>query len=195
LPSTSKELLGGQDPFAELQQAIGVLAHRAAHRISACRATVLVVIRSLDPSDDARACDAIVAGLPDWFGDATGIAECAAAVRTHGGLAAVDAIDLGVVGFLTCERRSAAAFEITWMAVRADRRGSGIGTELVERLAADLTASCRLLVVKTLSDRIDPGPAYAATRAFYLARGFRPMAELDIWGPENPCQLLGRRLS
>lgn len=41
----------------------------------------------------------------------------------------------------------------------------------------------------------DPGPEYAATRAFYLARGFRPMAELDIWGPENPCQLLGRRLT
>ena len=81
------------------------------------------------------------------------------------------------------------------MAVQADRRGCGIGTGLVERLASDLAPSGRLLVVKTLSDREDPGPEYAATRAFYLARGFRPMAELDIWGPENPCQLLGRRLS
>jgi hypothetical protein len=48
------------------------------------------------------------------------------------------------------------------------------------------------LTVKTLSDREDPGPEYAQTRAFYLAVGFVPVAELDIWGPENPCQLLAR---
>ena len=49
--------------------------------------------------------------------------------------------------------------------------------------------------MKTLSDREgDPGPEYGATRAFYLARGFRPAAELDLWGPDNPCQLLARTL-
>jgi hypothetical protein len=47
-----------------------------------------------------------------------------------------------------------------------------------------------LLAVKTLSDRVDPGPEYAATRAFYLARGFIPVQELDIWGPDNAAQLL-----
>ena len=45
----------------------------------------------------------------------------------------------------------------------------------------------RLLAVKTLSDREgDPGPEYGATRAFYLARGFRPAAELDLWGAGQP---------
>jgi hypothetical protein len=52
-----------------------------------------------------------------------------------------------------------------------------------------------LLVVKTLSDREDPGSEYAATRAFYLARGFIPVQELDVWGPENPAQLLVKPLS
>jgi hypothetical protein len=49
--------------------------------------------------------------------------------------------------------------------------------------------------VKTLSDREgDPGPEYGATRAFYLERGFRPAAELDLWGPGDSCQPLARSL-
>jgi GNAT superfamily N-acetyltransferase len=122
---------------------------------------------------------------------AEGVAECALAVRTSHGFVATDAGD--VVGFLTDERRSASVWEITWMAVRADRRGHGIGSQLVTALIERLPRDARLLIVKTLSDRDgDPGPEYGATRAFYLARGFRPVAELDLWGPGNPCQLLAR---
>lgn len=153
---------------------------------------VTAELRALDRSIDPPACDAIVAGLPAWFGNAEGIAECRQAVRTHEGLVAVEADR--VVGFLTHERRRSRSTELTWMAVRADRHGCGIGSELIERFLSALPHD-GLVVVKTLSDRDgDPGPEYAATRAFYLARGFRPMAELDIWGSENPCQLLGRRI-
>jgi hypothetical protein len=59
--------------------------------------------------------------------------------------------------------------------------------ELERRLSAD---GVRMIIVKTLSAREDPGPEYAATRAFYLARGFVPVIELDIWGPRNPAQVL-----
>jgi GNAT superfamily N-acetyltransferase len=152
-----------------------------------------LAIVELEPATHAPACDGIIRGLPDWFGVPAGIAECAVAVRTTHGLVATDA--RGVAGFLTDERRSASIWEITWMAVRADRRGSGIGSQLVSALIAQLPDDARLLVVKTLSDREgDPGPEYGATRAFYLARGFRPAAELDLWGAGNPCQLLARRL-
>jgi GNAT superfamily N-acetyltransferase len=152
-----------------------------------------LTIVELEPATHAEACDAIIRGLPDWFGVPDGIAECALAVRTTPGLIATDAGD--VAGFLTDERRSASVWEITWMAVRADRRASGIGSRLVHHLIASLPDDARLLAVKTLSDRDgDPGPEYGATRAFYLARGFRPAAELDLWGPGNPCQLLARTL-
>ena len=152
-----------------------------------------LAIRGLDPAADAEACDAIIRGLPGWFGVAEGVAECALAVRTSHGLVATDAVD--VLGFLTDERRSASVWEITWMAVRADRHGLGIGSKLVAALIERLPHDARLLVVKTLSDRDgDPGPEYGATRAFYLARGFRPAAELDLWGPGNPSQLLARSL-
>lgn len=152
-----------------------------------------LTILELEPATHAETCDAIIRGLPDWFGVPQGIAECARAVRTHHGLVAIEAGD--VAGFLTDERRSSSVWEITWMAVQADRRGSGIGSQLVRHLITSLLDDARLLTVKTLSDREgDPGAEYGATRAFYLARGFRPAAELDLWGPGNPCQLLARTL-
>jgi len=149
-------------------------------------------VRPLQTSD-ATACDAIIASLPDWFGMPEGIRECADAVRMQPGL--VCERDGLVVGFLTVDRPSGSTAEISWLAVHAAERGRGLGTALVERLVADLaTAGVRLLVVKTLSDREDPGPEYAATRAFYLARGFAPAAELDLFGPDNPIQLMSRTI-
>jgi predicted N-acetyltransferase YhbS len=149
------------------------------------------MMEGLDPALHAEGCDAIVRGLPGWFGVAAGIEDCARAVRTQAGFVAMDGD--AVVGFVTFEPLPYHDWEITWMAVRADRRGGGIGTDLVERLVTSLPHDPASLIVKTVSDRDgDPGAEYRATRAFYLARGFRPIAELDIWGPENPCQVLAR---
>ena len=150
-----------------------------------------VRIRTLDHTRDPAACDAIIAGLPEWFGDEHGIRECAAAVRSRSGLVAVDDPD-AVAGFLTWEPREANAAEITWMAVRADARRRGVGGLLVTGLV-DLLREEGLdcLDVKTLSSR-DPYPPYAETRAFYHANGFVEVEELDIWGPENPAVRLSR---
>ena len=77
------------------------------------------------------------------------------------------------------------------MAVHRDHRRSGHGRALMDAVAKELAGrGVQLLLVKTLSDREDPGPEYAETRAFYLASGFIPVMELDIWGPDNPCQAL-----
>jgi GNAT superfamily N-acetyltransferase len=149
------------------------------------------VIRELTRTD-ASACDSIIAGLPDWFGSENGIRQCAMAVRAERGFVAEH--DGHVVGFLTYVIAPDEA-EITWMAVAADHRGTGIGSSLIDAVITRLRAAdIGRLLVKTLSDREDPGPEYAQTRAFYLAMGFVPEAELDIWGPENPAQLLAKRL-
>ena len=48
--------------------------------------------------------------------------------------------------------------------------------------------------VKTLSPR-DPDENYEKTRAFYAAMGFEPLEEIvEVWGPDNPCLLLVKRL-
>jgi ribosomal protein S18 acetylase RimI-like enzyme len=125
-------------------------------------------------SADAEACDAIVAGLPYHFGIEEGRRACAAAVRLAAGLVAVE--DGEVVGFLTYEERFDEAAEITWMAVRADRRRRGIGHALVERLTDDLEAGGRRIVLVLTVSPSDPGPepddGYQSTRAFYRSAGF-----------------------
>ena len=71
-------------------------------------------------------------------------------------------------------------------------RGGGTGTALVEELVATAGA-LRYLTVKTLSASCDY-PPYEETRAFYRARGFTELIELDIWGPDNPATLFVRPL-
>ncbi len=80
------------------------------------------------------------------------------------------------------------------MAVHARDRRRGIGRALIEAVSDQLRAKGdRLVLVKTLSDRTDPGPEYAEARAFYLAMGFVPVVELDLY-PDNPIQLLALSL-
>jgi ribosomal protein S18 acetylase RimI-like enzyme len=154
-----------------------------------------MTVRELRPEDAAR-CDEIVASLPEWFGLEEGIREASDAVRHQRGL--VYERDGTVLGFVTFAPRATASAEITWIAVHAEARGRGIGTALLEVLTTRLIRKGKTrLFVQTLSDRRDPGPEYAATRAFYLGRGFVPAAELDLYpkDPENPIQLMVLALS
>ena len=147
-------------------------------------------VRDLEPGD-AAACDAIVAGLPEWFGNEQGIRNCALAVRSHAGIVATD--ETGVTGFLTWTHERGVA-EITWMAVRADLRRRGIGRSLLGALIDRLQQEqVHRLDVKTLSERASYAP-YAETRGFYLANGFEWVAELDIWDEDDPAVLLSRSL-
>ena len=132
-----------------------------------------VSIRSLGP-EDANACDGIVRSLPYHFAQEQGRRDCAAAVRRESGLVAVQ--DDEVVGFLTYVHRFDEAAEITWMAVRADRRRRGIGHALIDRLSERLAEEGRrVLLVLTVSPS-DPGAepedGYQSTRAFYRSTGF-----------------------
>jgi len=148
-------------------------------------------------ADDAATCDRIVASLPYHFGQEDGRRECADAVRGQPGLVAV--LDGTVVGFLTVARHFAAAAEITWMAVHAGHRHRGIGRALVDRLARDLAAEGRrLLLVLTVSPSdpgLDPPDGYQATRAFYLAMGFVLARDLPGLWPGDTAVLLVKPLS
>ena len=149
-------------------------------------------VRELEPQD-ALACDAIVAGLPEWFGNERGIRDCALAVRSQTGLVATDGTS--VTGFLTWTHDRERGFaEITWMAVRATSRRRGIGRSLLGALIERLQEQqVHRLDVKTLSERAAYAP-YAETRGFYRANGFEWVAELDIWDEDDPAVLLSRSL-
>jgi GNAT superfamily N-acetyltransferase len=151
-----------------------------------------ISIRELTP-DDAPACDAIIASLPYFFGDPTGVADCAKAVRSQPGVVAL--FDGGPVGFITLERHFPESAEITWMAVHADHRRQGIGRAMidaaVERARLD---TLRMLCVLTLGPSVPEertGDNYEGTRRFYQVNGFVPLRELELstWNDSHALML------
>ncbi|HET9673061.1 MAG TPA: GNAT family N-acetyltransferase [Actinomycetota bacterium] len=145
---------------------------------------------------DAEACDAIVRSLPYHFGHEGGRADCAAAVRRDAGLVAVQAGE--VVGFLTFVPRFDETAEITWMAVRDDRRRRGVGHALIAALEDVLRADGRrYLALLTVSPN-DPDPerpdGYGATRAFYRSAGFSLVRDLPREWESDAAVLMIKRL-
>jgi ribosomal protein S18 acetylase RimI-like enzyme len=142
--------------------------------------------------DDAAVCDAIIAGLPYHFGQEQGRRDCAAAVRRDPGLVAV--AEGEIVGFLTYVTRFDEAAEITWMAVRADRRRGGIGHALIDRLVDELRAmGRRTLLVLTVSPSdpgAEPDDGYQSTRAFYRSAGFVLARDLPREGDRGDTAVL-----
>lgn len=155
----------------------------------------MVSVRDLRASD-AAACAAIVAGLPYHFGNEEGRRLCDEAVRSQSGIVAVEGDD--VVGFLTYVPRFDDALEVTWMAVDARRRRSGVGRAMIERLVAQARAASRtLLLVLTVSpngDEDGPEDGYPATRAFYRAMGFALARDLPREWPGDVAVLMVRTL-
>lgn len=156
----------------------------------------MVAIRQLATSD-ADTCDAIVATLPYHFGNEEGRRECAAAVRSQRGLVAQD--DGEVVGFVTVEPRFGECVEVTWMAVRADRRRRGFGRALLDRVADEAREEGRqFLLVLTVSPNDGPDEipdGYQATRLFYEANSFVLARDFPgYWESDTPV-LMVRPLS
>ena len=70
-------------------------------------------------------------------------------------------------------------YDLYWMAVDPRVQHVGVGTVLIEAMERRLTGHARLVVVETAGR-----PAYASTRAFYRARGYRPTARIpDFYAP------------
>jgi GNAT superfamily N-acetyltransferase len=153
-----------------------------------------VDVRPLDNAVDPAGCDAVIRSLPYFFGDENGIREAARAVRRQEGWVAADGGE--IVGFATIAPTFPGCLEITWLAVRADRRRSGLGRELVERVTARAIADgIPLLCVLTLGPSVEePGvqDGYEGTRRFWQRVGFVPVKELSLttWSDEHALLLV-----
>jgi GNAT superfamily N-acetyltransferase len=142
-----------------------------------------------EPAARSELCREILAALPGWFG----IEEAAEGYVRE--VAELPTFALGRDGFLALKLHTEAAAEIYVMGVRPGSHRRGIGTTLLEAAEAYLRGrGIEYLQVKTLGPS-RPSEHYAATRGFYAASGFRPLEELTaIWGEENPCLIMVKRL-
>jgi len=80
-------------------------------------------------------------------------------------------------GPIACTKES---FDLYWIVVAGEFRGKGLGTKLLERSEEAIAELGGTRVYIETSAR----PFYDPTRAFYIARGYRQIAELeDFYGP------------
>jgi GNAT superfamily N-acetyltransferase len=70
-------------------------------------------------------------------------------------------------------------YDLYWMAVEPELQGSGIGSALLGEMERRLAGLARLIIIETTGR-----PDYAATRAFYQARGYAPVSTIpDFYAP------------
>jgi len=80
-------------------------------------------------------------------------------------------------GPIACTKES---YDLYWIAVSGDYRGKGLGTQLLEQTEEAIASFGGTRVYIETSAR----PFYAPTRAFYIARGYSQIAELeDFYAP------------
>ncbi|HEU4948220.1 MAG TPA: GNAT family N-acetyltransferase [Kribbella sp.] len=148
-------------------------------------------IRPLERAD-ADGCLKVIASLPYFFGDPSGVAECATALQTQSGYVAERHDE--ILGFVALTTRFGATTELTWMAVHAGWRRRGIGRRLMRAVVAgEASRPVSFLAVLTLSPScLEPGvvDGYKGTRRFYRREGFLPVMEYVPAGWSSPAVLL-----
>jgi ribosomal protein S18 acetylase RimI-like enzyme len=145
-------------------------------------------------ADDVEPCVEVLAALPDYFTPTTH-----AQVRSElpAGPAWVGEDNGVVIGFVLAPGRFNRAAEITFAAVRPDRRNQGVGQALVAHALAALASDGVVMVeVKTLDASSNYEP-YVATRAFWERCGFVQIDCIDPlpgWEPGNPSAIYAQAL-
>jgi len=139
-------------------------------------------------------CEPILRLLSEWFGIEESILSYEKEIVSLPTFLAMSGGQ--VLGFLSVKQHYPESAEVYVMGVRPEARHGGIGRALMQEAEIYLKSQgVEYLQVKTLSPS-NPDTAYAQTRAFYLAMGFRPLEEFEqIWDEHNPCLILVKRLS
>lgn len=158
--------------------------------------TIAIDVRRLR-SEDAPACDAVIASLPYHFGLDSGRQECAEAVRRQDGLAAVSRRRRRRLPHLAAVVPVQPGDHVDGRPRRAARRRHRAGAG-----RAPGRRECRACALRRRHDplggvagaRVDDG--CARTRLFYERNGFEPVWEpAGWWDAENQAVLMMRRLA
>lgn len=149
----------------------------------------LTITRAHDPEGTRR----ILAALPTWFGIPEANEHY---VRAAGEKPSYLAVAAGrTVGVALLDRHFPASGEIHLIAVDPELHGTGAGSALLAAIEEDLVADgARLLQVKTVGASYED-QGYAATRAFYEARGFLPLQEVEGLDWDGPTLILVKTLT
>ncbi len=130
----------------------------------------------------AEACAAVLVTLPEWFGYDGALDAVRREAARGEGFVALDGDE--VVGFVTTARIFDETLEITYLAVRREQRGHGIGRRLVAAVCSSAREQGAVQIVLLTLGPSAGSDHYGETVAFYRSIGFRRTKEIRNveWG-------------
>ncbi len=140
------------------------------------------MIQIILPKVAEQLCRDLASGLPEWFGIASANERYAKGCLERTSFAAKS--DNEFMGMITLEFPFPNNANIYWMAVKRKYHGKNIGHQLVEAAQKYcLGRGCQSITVETLSPK-QKDPHYLKTYQFYEKCGFKPLFELNPYGPD-----------
>lgn len=140
----------------------------------------LIVV--LTPNESEKACRDISSNLPEWFGIPEANERYAKGVRERFTLGYM--ISEVCIGMISLEFPFENTANIYWMGIRRDWHNKGIGKALLRHAEAIcLERQVYSMSVETLSPK-ENDSSYLNTFKFYTKEGFKPLFELNTYGPE-----------
>jgi len=129
--------------------------------------------------------------LPEWFGIPESTQAYIEGAKDLQVWAAYQEKDLA--GFVSLSYSSEDCAEIDCLGIKKAYQGRGIGSQLLATLESEANKNVDFLQVKTVAQGSNKD--YDRTNDFYRGLGFKKLEIFpQLWNPQNPCQILIKKL-
>ena len=133
----------------------------------------------------------VLKDLPEWFGIPESTQAYIEGAKDLQVWAAYQEGDL--LGFVSLSYSSEYCAEIDCFGVKKAHQGRGIGSQLLATLESEARKKVDFLQVKTVAEGSNKD--YDRTNVFYRSIGFKKLEIFpQLWGPQNPCQILIKKI-
>ena len=152
----------------------------------------MLVIKEVKDEEPKMAVVAeILKDLPEWFGIPESTQAYIEGAKDLQVWAAYQESDL--LGFVCLSYSSKDCAEIDCLGVKKAHQGRGIGGQLLATLESEARKKVDYLQVKTVAEGSNKD--YDRTNIFYRSLGFKKLEIFpQLWGPQNPCQILIKKM-
>ncbi len=133
----------------------------------------------------------VLKDLPEWFGIPESTQAYIEEAKDLQVWATYQESDL--TGFVSLSYSSKDCAEIDCLSVKKAYQGRGIGSQLLATLESEASQNVDFLQVKTVAEGSNKD--YDRTNVFYRSLGFKKLEIFpQLWGPQNPCQILIKKI-
>ena len=153
---------------------------------------MMFVIEEVKDENQKKAVVAeVLKDLPEWFGIPESTQAYIEGITDLQVWAAYQESDL--TGFVSLSYSSEDCAEIDCLGVKKAYQGRKIGSQLLATLESEARKKVDYLQVKTVAEGSNKD--YDRTNVFYRSLGFKKLEIFpQLWGSQNPCQILIKKL-